>query len=143
LGQPIRRINDFAQLLSLVTQTEEGLQKYLYSRLEVGDMWWIPDSVSGFGQKESHPWVVVVPFKTNRPPVLACPRTTKQGKRKDQLYTPAGILPGLNKEGVILLGFRRSFEAAAFRDFDYIGRLSDEWVRKIGLEMRKQLGSTK
>lgn len=143
MDKPVRRINDFAQLLNLVTQTEEGLQKYLYNRLEVGDMWWIPDSVSGFGQGKNHPWVVVVPSKPNRLPVLACPRTTKRGRRKDALYTPAGVLPKLDKEGAILLGFRRSFEAGAFRDFDYIGRLPDEWVRKIKLEMRKQLGSTK
>lgn len=141
--KPVRRINDFAQLLSLVTQTEEGLQKYIYGRLEVGDTWWIPDSVSGFGQKENHPWIVVVPFKPTHPPVLACPRTTKRGRRKDELYTPAGVLPDLDKEGAILLGFRMSFVASAFRDFDYIGRLPEEWVRKIRLEMRRQLGSTK
>lgn len=141
MSQPVKKINDLKQLLLLVTQDEEGRREHLYSKLNVGDMWWIPDAFTRFGQGERHPWVVVVAYNPNHPPVVACPRTTKQGRRSDELYTPANILPGLEKDGVILLGHRRQYAAEKFREFEYIGRLSDEWVRKIRDGIRKQIGS--
>lgn len=141
MSQTNQRINDFKLLRQLLTQDESGRQEYLYSRLKVGDMWWIPDIISGFGQKEKHPWVVVVDYKPNRPPVLACPRTTEVRGRKDELRTPAKVLDGLEKEGAILLGHRRPFLSEKFREFEYIGRLSDEWIRKLQGGMKKQIGS--
>ncbi len=141
MSQPVKKVNDLKQLLLLVAQDEEGLREHIYSKLSVGDMWWIPDTVTGFGHGEKHPWVVVVSYKPNHPPVMACPRTTKIGKRIDELYTPAKILPDLEKAGSILLGHRRQFAAEKFREFAYIGRLSDEWIRKIRDGVKRQMGS--
>jgi hypothetical protein len=62
------------------------------------------------------------------------------GRRSDELRTPAKVLPELEKDGAILLGFRRPFAAEKFREFDYIGRLPDEWIRKLRDGMKRQIG---
>jgi hypothetical protein len=131
MSETIHKINDLKLLRNLLTQDEEGLQEYLYDKLRVGNMWWIPDDISKFGQGDTHPWIVVVDYKPNHPPILACPRTTKIGKRSDEFLTPAHVLPDLEKEGAILLTFRRSFATEKFREFDYIGRLPDDWLVKF------------
>ena len=111
---PIKKVKDFKQLLLLVTQEEEGLEKFIYSRLRVGDVWWIPDEISRFGTgtREKHPWVVVAPYREDRPPVMACPRTTSQRNRKDELYSPANLLPELDKEGFIFRTFAQGLANA-------------------------------
>ena len=127
----IERVKDLRQLRLLLAQDEDGLHEYVYRRLIIGDVWWIPDDVGGFGQGERHPWVIVRGYSSGRANVVACPRTTKPTSPQRGVMTPSGILPDLDQKGFILLVFRRSFVAGDFRHFDYIGRLSNHWIQKI------------
>jgi hypothetical protein len=127
----IERVKDLRQLRLLFTQDEDGLKEYVYPQLRVGDVWWIPDSMSDFGESQRHPWVIVRGYSLGRANVMACPRTTKIAGTRRGLVTPPGILPGLDQRGLILLRFRRSFVAKHFRDFEYIGQLPNTWIQKI------------
>jgi hypothetical protein len=127
----IERVKDLKQLRLLLAQDEDGLQEYVYSRLRIGDVWWISDHISGFGERQRHPWIIVRGYSAGRASIVACPRTTKTASSRRGVVTPSGILPDFDQEGLILLMMRRSFVARDFRDFDYVGRLSDRWIRKI------------
>lgn len=127
----VERVKDLRQLLLLLAQDENGLKQYVYPRLRIGDVWWIPDSVSGFGVAQRHPWVVVRGYSVGRANVTACPRTTQLASAHRGLVTPAGILPELDQKGLIILRFRRQFVARDFRGFDYVGRLPDCRIQKI------------
>jgi len=143
MSQSMTKINDLKQLRLLLTQDAAGLKEHVYDRLQVGDMWWIPDSVSHFGKKERHPWVVVLGYSPNRPPILASPRTTQIGKRSDELLIPANLLPTLDRAGVVLLDFRRPFPVDRFREFEYIGRLPEKYIHKIQNWLKSVAGSKK
>jgi hypothetical protein len=127
----IEQVNDLRQLRLLLTQDENGLKEYIYPWLRVGDMWWIPDSISGFGKDQRHPWVIVRGYSVGRASVIACPRTTKMTGSPRGLVMRSGILPALDQDGLILLKFRRAFAARDFRGFEYLGRLPDRWIEKI------------
>jgi len=123
-------IKTLNQLRILLTQDENGYAEYVFSRLRFGDVWWIPDSISGFGGKERHPWLIVQGYSPKRATVIACPRTTRLKNRHNGVILPAGILPELDKEGLFLLRHRRAFIPDHFRDFVYIGQLPENWIRK-------------
>lgn len=125
------KVKGFRQLLSLLAQDNQGLNDHVYTRLRVGDVWWIPDNITGFGQKERHPWVIVRAYSSGRANVIACPRTSAVANSSRGIITPANILPGLTQEGLFILKHRRSLAAKDFRDFEYIGQLSRKWIRMI------------
>jgi hypothetical protein len=130
----INRIKDLSELRKLLTQEETGLDEYLYPQLELGDVWWISDSITGFSiDRAQHPWVIVNGYSPSVASVIASPRTTSYLSTyvKRGLMTPANILPGLEKEGLLLLHHRRTFPATKFRDFEYIGKLPEPWRKKI------------
>jgi len=114
----------------LLTDDEDGLEKFVYSNLRLGDVWWIPDPVTKFGKRDRHPWVIVGPYSPKRSNVFAAPRTTKNLKKKG-VITPAGKPPRLDEEGLVLLNLKRPFLAKDFRDFDYIGRLPEDIIKEI------------
>jgi mRNA-degrading endonuclease toxin of MazEF toxin-antitoxin module len=127
----VTRVKDFNQLRLLLAQDENGLHEYVYSRLRLGDVWWIPDDVSGFGEGERHPWIIVRGYSARQVSVIACPRTTSMSSTRRGIVTPAGILPALDQDGLIVLKLRRSFVAKDFLNFEYIGRLPESWMQKI------------
>lgn len=127
----LTRISTLSDLRLLLSQEEEGLQNFVYSRLRIGDVWWIPDEFTGFGDKERHPWVVVKGYFPSRASVILSPRTTTRLKPKDGIITPAEVIPGLSQKGLFVLRHRRTINAKEFRGFDYIGRLPTEWISKI------------
>ena len=127
----------------LLAQDEDGLKEYVYDKLKTGDAWWIPDALSQFGTRDRHPWIVITDYSPKRPPVLACPRTSQVENRTRGILMPANILPGLEREGIILLSFRRSFAAHRFRDFEYIGGLPDVWIQRIREGAKRTTGSTR
>jgi len=129
--QAPRRIKNIKQLRKLLSDDEDGLEKFVYPNLRLGDVWWIPDSVTKFGAGSSHPWVIVGPYSPNRPNVFAAPRTTRNINNKRGIITPAGTPPTLNKVGVVVLDLRRPFLAKDFRDFDYVGRLPEDIIKQI------------
>jgi hypothetical protein len=122
---------ELKRLLFLLTQDDEGFRAHIVPRLCLGDMWWIPDEITGFGGGQRHPWVIVKGFSSHRPNIVVCPRTTRLRGDQRGIITPAGILPDLAIEGRLVLSYRQGFAARGFREFEYIGRLSAEWVKKI------------
>jgi len=118
-NEKIRSVKELSRLRILLTQEETGCEEYLYSQLDFGDVWWIPDSVTGFSiYKERHPWVIVIGYLSHISSVIASPRTSSHLPKdiKGGILTPANLLPGLEKEGLLLLHHRRTFQAAIFRD---------------------------
>ena len=123
-------VKDFQSLALLLLEDMEAItdNEYMYARLRVGDVWWIPDYLTHFSYKESHPWVIVTAYQKGRPPVLACPRTSKKSKG---LMMKAGALPGLNKDGWLLLNKKMPFPMADYKQCEYIGRLSEAWIETL------------
>jgi hypothetical protein len=103
----------------------------VYPNLRVGDAWWLPDAFTHFGNKLRHPWVIVQPYSDRRPTVIACPRTTRLEKTCRGIVIPEGVIDGFDRPGLLELRHRRVFVAREFRYFDYIGRLPEEWIRRI------------
>ncbi|HML20965.1 MAG TPA: hypothetical protein PKD09_04910 [Aggregatilinea sp.] len=96
----------FQELRRLLSETEEGLEEHVSSKLNQGDVWSVPDEVTGFGDKDKHPWVVIKGHRAGRNYVVASPRTTtfeKSDDGKRGIVTPAGVIADLDKEGLILL----------------------------------------
>ena len=122
----VRTLRD---LRLLVTQTEEGLEEHVFSKLRIGDVWWIPDTVTGFADKQRHPWAIVRGYSARYPTVIASPRTTIRGSRG--IMTPGGMLAGLDRPGIIVVGLRRTFRAKAFCGYEYAGRLPQEYIDEI------------
>ena len=132
--QTSTRTKNLRDLRKLLTADEDGLEKFVYSNLRLGDVWWIADTVTKFGERDRHPWVIVRPYSPLRPNVLAAPRTTKYYNKNHKsrgVLTPAGKPSGLDEEGLVLLSIKRTFLAKDFRDFDYIGRLPEDIIKKI------------
>ena len=127
LKRVAKSLND---LRSLVAQDEEGFEKFVAPNLTFGDVWLIPDEVSGFGTKVHHPWVIVRGYSPRQSNVVACPRTTKLDNQNG-LLVPAGTIQSFDKDGVILLRHRRSFIAKDFTRFTYLERLPDPWCEDI------------
>jgi hypothetical protein len=132
--EPSNQVQSLSALRTLVSQSETGREVYLYPHLEVGDMWWIPDEITGFStSREKHPWVIVNGYSPYTLSIVACPRTSSF-RPKDSIggiVTPQNLLPGLDKKGLLLLSHRRIFTANEFTEFDYIGRLPEQWITQM------------
>lgn len=132
--ETIKHVKDLSELRILLTQDDTGREEYLYSQLAFGDVWWIPDTITGFSMaKLRHPWVIVKGYSSHIASIIVSPRTTTYQPKnvKRGVLTPANILPGLGKEGLLLLHHRRTFSTTIFRDLEYIGRLPESWCNKI------------
>ena len=130
----IKSVKALSELRILLTQDDTGREEYLYSQLAFGDVWWIPDTITGFSiEKIRHPWVIVNGYSSHMASVIVSPRTTSYRPKnvKRGILTPANILPGLGKEGLLLLHHRRTFSTTIFRDLEYIGRFPESWRKKI------------
>jgi mRNA-degrading endonuclease toxin of MazEF toxin-antitoxin module len=130
-----RRFKSFADLSRELRETGEDLERLVYPNLEFGAFFRIPNDETGFGDDRRgwHPWVIIVPYAKGRATVTLCPRTSsgqsKSGRR--ELVTPADVVPGLDRSGRILLHLRRPLPISNFRNYDKIGRLSDEWCEQL------------
>lgn len=124
----------FQDLRRLLTETSEGMEDHVHTKLCVGDVWSIPDEVTGFSHKNKHPWVIIREFKKRQRFVSIAPRTTKYTSHDDGkrgIVTPSNLIDGLDKEGLILFQARMKLTPEEFRDFIYLGRLPSEWCDKI------------
>lgn len=130
-NKKLNRAKSLADLRKLLAQDKEGLEKFVYPRLRFGDVWWIPDEITGFAEKEKHPWVVVKGYSPGRITVVVCPRTTSRINLQRGIITPAGVLEGLDQPGLFVLEHRRVLPAEEFKDFSYIGYLSENWRQNI------------
>ena len=138
----MRRTNDLRQLLTLLTEDEGGRAAYLHPRLTCGDIWWLSDAVTRFnGGRARHPWVVVEDYDPSRPAVYICPRTSKLEPPRPSIRLPAGLLDGLDKEGLVLFRHRLAFDVEDFRapGSEYIGRLPEEWLNRLREAYRNDL----
>jgi mRNA-degrading endonuclease toxin of MazEF toxin-antitoxin module len=131
IDEELASIRTFQHLRLLLSQDDDGLARYVYPCLTLGDIWWIPDEVTGFADKQRHPWVVLQGFSNRRTTIVACPRTTSTKNHRDGILMPAGLVPGLDRPGLIMLRHRRSFTARMFREFEYVGRLPDDFIKRI------------
>src|SRR5690349_19366215 len=100
----IDRIHSLRDLMQLVVQDEEGLARFVYPNLQVGDVWWIPDRYTGL-PKVRHPWILVHGYSPARRQATTCLRATTYARRDESrgLVLPAGLLPDLDRPGLIVL----------------------------------------
>ncbi len=123
-------IRDFRSLALLLSEDVKAISdnEYLYARLQVGDVWWIPDDLTHFSYKKRRPWVIVIGYQKDRPPVMACPRTSRKSKG---LFMKAGVLPAFDQDGWLLLDRRIAFPMAHYERCEYIDRLPEAWVKTL------------
>ncbi len=109
----------------------ESVVPNVLSRLQFGDVWWIPSSITRFDNKPMRPWVIVRGYSSRRAGVVVSPRTTQMNRRHRGLAMPPGVPMGLNKEGLVLLEVRRTINVKDFQDCEYVNRLSNRWIEQI------------
>ena len=128
-----RSFKSFDDLKAFLKESGQELELLVYPTLKFGAVYWIPDEDSELGGDGAHPWIVISDYRPGMSVVTACLRTSSNIRQSEKggLYQPAGVLPGLNREGVVLPGVRKPFEAQKFRDYRYEGQLPEEWVTKL------------
>ena len=128
-----KSIKSFNELKKLLQENDKDLELYVYPNLKFGAVFWIPDEDSGIGGEGLHPWVIVSDYKPGDVVMTACLRTSSNLAEniKHGLYQPAGIIAGLDRDGVIRTVVRTPFEVQKFRDYRYVGQLPQEWVDKL------------
>ena len=135
-----QRFKSFTDLGHAIGRAGGGAERFDFALLRFGSVFWIPDEVSSFGGREGeHPWVVVRPYRLGSVTVAACPRTSQVARNANKgLLLPAGVVDGLDRDGVILLKNRQTFIAADFRDYRYAGNLTREWQHQLRAELDTQ-----
>ena len=120
-------------LKAFIEENDKDLELLVRPKLKFGAVFWIPDKDSGLGGEGAHPWVILSNYEQGMPVVTACLRTSSNinQNKKRGIYQPAGVLKGLEREGVILSPVRRPFEVRKFRDYRYEGQLPDEWMERL------------
>lgn len=114
-ARPVRRLSleQFRDLIEAQSDAEWA-EAWASRALAFGNVWWLPDAESGIGGNGSHPWVVIVEYRAPEPLVLCALRTTKR-QGAHALFTPAGIVPGLDQDGWIVLAVRQAVPLGCFR----------------------------
>lgn len=128
-----KSFKSFDDLKKFLQESGRDLELLVYPKLKFGVVFWIPDADSNIGGERAHPWVIISDYRPGNPVITACLRTTSNLKQKIKtgLKQPAGILTGLDREGVILTGMRIPFTVSKFRDYRYEGQLPQEWVDQL------------
>lgn len=126
-------INQLSDLRKLLETSNEWQQKNIQPFLKIGDVWWIPDEITKFGNRQKHPWIVITPYRDTISNVTIAPRTTsfRKNDKSRGVITPAGIPPGLDMEGLFLLDLLRTFPIEKFVYCDYVNRLDTHYVQLI------------
>ncbi len=98
----------------------------------MGDVYWIPDTDTGW-EDLRHPWIVVgVLRQPGDALVYVIPRTTSvNGKWSAGLFTPSGIVPGLDKAGLILPATHKKIRAAQLAKYTFAGRLPELLLKSL------------
>lgn len=125
-----KSFKSFDDLNKFLQESGKDLELLVYPKLKFGAVFWIPDKDSGIGGSGAHPWVIISDYRPGSQVITACLRTTSDLQRRG-LKQPAGILAGLDREGVIVTGWRIPFMVSKFRDYRYEGQLPQEWVDKL------------
>lgn len=134
--RPRQAFKSFAEFARQIRQSDDDLELHIYPSLVFGAVWWIPDAVTGFGKEGEHPWIVVVPYRPGHPVVVASPRTSQVERNRGKgLFVPAGIIPELDRDGIVLLGVRLTLIARNFRDYRHVGSLPDRWQRELRIAL--------
>jgi hypothetical protein len=133
IGIVDKTFKSFDELKAFLEESEKDLELLVYPKLKFGAIFWISDEDSGLGGDGAHPWVILSNYEKGMPIVTACLRTSSNisQNKKRGLYQPAGMLKGLDREGVILPPVRKPFQVRKFRDYRYEGQLPDEWVERL------------
>lgn len=130
---PLRGFKSFREFGKFYAETYPELGINPYPQVVVGSVWWVPSDVLRLGERLRHPWVVVTTLSPGTRLVRVCPRSTRLDELHDQfkLYTPANLLPGLDKEGLILLGRPEPLPISTFDRCELIGVLDQEWMKRL------------
>lgn len=128
-----RSFKSFDDLKAFLHESGKELELLVYPKLMFGAVFWIPDEDSGIGGEGTHPWVIISDYRPGAAVVTACLRTSSNLRQsiKKGLYQPAGVLAGLDREGVILTRIRRPFKVENFRDYRYEGLLPEKWLEEL------------
>jgi len=108
----------------------------LEENLVFGSVFMIPDEISGLasvkrkkGKTREHPFVVIRYNKgTNQ--LVICALRTSNTKRRG-VYTPANVLPSLDKPGVIVLDEPFKIEVHKFLGLSHIGILPEQYRSQL------------
>lgn len=134
-----RRFKSFAEFFRETQKTGDDLEAWVYPSLKFGAVFWISDEITGFGSGGEHPWVIVAPYRRGYPVVVACPRTSQVERNREKgLLLPAGVVSGLDRDGVIVVEVRRNLIAADFRNYRHAGDLPLEWQERLRAELAKR-----
>jgi hypothetical protein len=105
-------------------------------KLIFGSVFMIPDDISGIpslkrkkGKSYNHPFVVIKYYKETNKIVLCALRTSDLSRRG--FFTPANVLPGLDKDGVIIIDEQFRIDAQRFVGLMHIGYLPESYVSEL------------
>lgn len=99
--------------------------------VKFGAFFSIPNEHTGLPQPGTHPWVVVEPHGAGRPMVVVSLCSSSDSGGPDRLAMPAGVLPDLDRPGMIILGVTQRLHFRDLARYRYLGRLPLEWLRKL------------
>lgn len=132
------RFKSFDELWRYLIDSDELYKRYVYPYLLFGTFFQIPSDISGFGSDKPHPCVLVETYPTGLPTIAVHPRTSSQ-LEAEQLgrcwLMPGGIVPGLERDGMVLCYRSRRIGARDFRHCDRIGRLPELWLERLQREV--------
>jgi hypothetical protein len=137
-----RTYKSFEEVFRAARASGDDLERWV---LRLGSVFWIPDVDTGFGRESEpgakHAWVIAGPYQKGQVRVLGYPITSQvERNRALGLLLPAGVIPRLDRAGVILVGpqFRRLLIARNFQnpnDYISIGDLPHEWQERLRTEI--------
>lgn len=114
-----------------------------------GRCYWIPDLDAEFGLERSdrggrgwHPWIVVGGTVGRHTPILVCPRTTsRRSVNRDSFPIGSADLPGLEKDGWLQLGNRRSLPPNRFgSSYPYVSDVAPKRRSELWRKIREMYG---
>jgi hypothetical protein len=105
-------------------------------KLVFGSVFKVPDDISGIpslkrkkGKTYEHPFVVIKYHRETNKIVLCALRTSDLSRKG--FFTPANILPELDKDGVILLDEQFKIDAQKFIECRHLGCLPEPYLSDL------------
>jgi len=107
----------------------------------LANTWWIEGNKTNFpSEKPFRPWVCLDNRHVDKPRRYNMAPRTSDCKRlwPCSIFTPAGVIPGLNNEGLILLYYRESFDEDIFgKPAEHLG----DWPEEIKEEIKQKFST--
>lgn len=120
----------------LLSKFGTELFQVLEGILVFGSVFMIPDEISGIpsgkrkkGKAYEHP-VVVIKYNKDTNQLVTCVVRTSN-LRRHGVYTPAGVLPELDKDGIIVLDEPFKIDAQQFIGQNHLGILPEPYLSEL------------